>query len=166
MGGGGKEERGEDKGWERMWNGEKKRWRRGGGAVGREDGKRAGEAPSQQRGPVQAVGCTGRGELSPPASLASLPPQTTLDHVQTQPSQSHLPRGLSPLEPVKTVSQCQQVTWPRLDLTRFVQSVETCWLLRSNSITTRVPSSTIPSRENHGISNSFFFCNSIVSNKS
>ena len=131
---------------------------------GREDGRRGAESTAEPRS--RQWGAQGGGELSPPSSLASLPPQTTLDYMQTQPSQSHLPRGLSPLEPVKTVSQCQRATWPRLDLTRFVQSVEPCWLLRSNSITTRVPSSTIPSRENHGISSSFFFCNSVVSNKS
>ena len=64
-GGEGKEEQREDKGWERTLKGEKKRWRRGGRATGREAGKRAGEAPSLSGAPVQAVGCTG-GELPLP----------------------------------------------------------------------------------------------------
>lgn len=75
---------------------------------GREEGGRGMESTAEPWS--RQWGAWGGGELSPPPSLASLPPQTTLDHVQTQPSQSHLPRGLSPFEPVKTVSLCQQVT--------------------------------------------------------
>ena len=128
---------------------------------GREEG---GRGTKPQRSPVQAVGCTGWGRASPPPSLASLPPQTTPEpHANPAKPVTSAP-VLSPLEPVKTVSQW--VTWPRLDLTRFVKSVKSCWLLRSNSISTRVPSSTSSSRENHGISSSFLFCNSVVSHKS
>lgn len=151
---------GRERGKERRRDGRQE----GGPQEGRPGEGGRGTEPQRSPGPGSGVHRAGESFPSPIPSISHPLPKPPLSHQQTQLRQSHLPQGLSPLEPVKTVSQ--QVTWPRLDLTRFVQSAESCWLLRSNSISTRVPSSAISSRENHGISSGFLFSNSVASDKS